>query len=78
MITDLGIDCADMADGTAPLWDPHTVTTLRPKKGVTEEDKMEMNQRFQGSRGSTFIEVRVQAVRLKLRPRPAVRLTLAL
>ena len=28
--------------------------------------------------GSTFIEVRVQAVRLKLRPRPAVRLTLAL
>ena len=30
------------------------------------------------TRGSTFIEVRVQAVRLKLRPRPAVRLTLAL
>ena len=29
-------------------------------------------------RGSTFIEVRVQAVRLNLRPRPAVRLTLAL
>ena len=51
MITDIGIDCADMADGTAPLWDPHTVTTLRPKKGVTEEDKMEMNQRFQGSMG---------------------------
>ena len=27
---------------------------------------------------SAFIEVRVQAVRLKLRPRPAMRLTLAL
>ena len=29
-------------------------------------------------RGDTFIEVRVQAVRLKLRPLAAVRLTLAL
>ena len=32
----------------------------------------------EGRRGSAFIEGRVQAVRLKLRPRPAVRLTLAL
>ena len=31
MITDTGIDCAGMANGTAPLWDPHTVTTLRTK-----------------------------------------------
>ena len=49
MITDIGIDCAGMANGTAPLWDPHTVTTLRAKKGVTEEDRAEMNRKFQGS-----------------------------
>ena len=30
------------------------------------------------AREGTFIEVRVRAVRLKLRPRPAVRLMLAL
>ena len=49
MITDIGIDCAGMANGTAPRWDPHTVTTLRSKKGVTEEDREEMNRKFQGS-----------------------------
>ena len=47
--SDIGIDCAGMADGTAPLWDPHNVTTLMPKKRVTEEDKEEMNRKFQGS-----------------------------
>ena len=49
MITDIGIDCAGMANGTAPLWDPHTVTTLSAKKGVTEEDREEMNRKFQSS-----------------------------
>ena len=63
MITDIVIDCAGMANRTAPLWDPHTVTTLQAKKGVTEEDREEMNRKFQGTmeageQGELDLEVR--------------------
>ena len=67
MITDIGIDCAGMANGTAPLWDPHTVTTLQAKKGVTEEDREEMNRKFQeameaGEQGGKGLEARGAAM----------------
>ena len=49
---------------------------------ISQVESMQVDEMARGCCGfdwwSTFIEVRVQAVRLKLRPRPAVRLTLAI
>ena len=55
-----------------------TIRNLLPNADHDEGVLARLVRRAENCGGSTFIEVRVQAVRLKLRPRPAVRLTLAL
>ena len=45
---DIPVDCAGLAEGTTPVWDPHKEKTMRmrPAEEVTDTDKTDYSMRF--------------------------------